>query len=267
MKKIARDRATGVRLVGKMEAYQPLCSVKDRTALGMIEDAEKKGLISPGDTLIEVTSGNLGIGLASSKAQSIYEGRKYTILSCGAKDTYEKMEEVVKELLETTPHSHHLDQMANEANTEAHYNWTGPEIWKDTAGKVDIFVAGVGSGGTLAGVGKYLKEKNPSIQIITLPTATGHKIQGIGVNFKDKREVLKECEHIADGEIRVSSAEAIAIAKMLAKKEGLLVGISAGANVAACMKLASEKKNQGKMIVTMLPSSADRYLSTGLFES
>ncbi|KAF2927227.1 cysteine synthase [Oryza sativa Japonica Group] len=292
MKKInASRRAAGVRLVGKMETYQPLCSVKDRTALGMIEDAEKRGSISPGDTLIEATSGNLGIGLAAVAIQKGYKfiavipnsyppDKQKLIKYLGAEvriteGPYRNMEKKVEELKKSIKNSYNLDQMVNEANVEAHYKWTGPEIWKDTAGKVDIFVTSVGSGGTLAGVGKYLKEKNQSIRIVAVepaesPVLSGgkaskHRIQGIGVGFET--EILKAHKPIITYEVKtIYSEDAITKARMLAREEGLLVGISAGANIAVCLELAAKEENKGKMIVTMLPSGADRYLSSDLFK-
>ncbi|KAF7045748.1 hypothetical protein CFC21_054827 [Triticum aestivum] len=246
LKRISGKEGVGARIVGKIEAYQPLCSVKDRSALRMIEDAEEKGLISPGvTTLVEPTSDP----------------------TLGFPGLVDKVEQLKKEL----PNVHVLDQFANPANPDAHIRWTGPEIWKDTAGKVDIFVAGSGSGGTVSGVGKYLKMQNPNVKIICVepaesPVISGgepgkHKIQGIGPGFLP--EILDTS--IIDETVTVTTEDAMTNARRLAMEEGLLVGISSGANLAACLKVAAREENKGKMIVTMFPSGGERYMNSDLF--
>uniref|UniRef100_A0A0D3GHX7 cysteine synthase n=1 Tax=Oryza barthii TaxID=65489 RepID=A0A0D3GHX7_9ORYZ len=255
MKNIAKNEGVQARLVGKMEAYQPLCSVKDRSALRMIEDAEEKGLIIPGvTTLIEPTSGNLGIGLVLVAVQKGYR------------------------FIAVMPAKYSLDKQmllrflgAELILTDPAIGFNGPEIWKDTAGKVDVFVASVGSGGTLTGVGRYLKMKNPSINIVCVepsesPVISGgspgpHKIQGTGAGFIP--EILDKS--VIDEVVTVSTEESMAMARRLAKEEGLLVGISSGANVAACIKIAAREENKGKMIVTMFPSGGERYMNSDLF--
>ncbi|XP_052159958.1 cysteine synthase-like isoform X1 [Oryza glaberrima] len=290
MKNIAKNEGVQARLVGKMEAYQPLCSVKDRSALRMIEDAEEKGLIIPGvTTLIEPTSGNLGIGLVLVAVQKGYRfiavmpakyslDKQMLLRFLGAELIltdpaigFNGMMDKVEELMKSIPNSHCLNQVTNPANPEAHFKWTGPEIWKDTAGKVDVFVASVGSGGTLTGVGRYLKMKNPSINIVCVepsesPVISGgspgpHKIQGTGAGFIP--EILDKS--VIDEVVTVSTEESMAMARRLAKEEGLLVGISSGANVAACIKIAAREENKGKMIVTMFPSGGERYMNSDLF--
>ncbi|XP_062229056.1 cysteine synthase-like isoform X2 [Phragmites australis] len=290
MKNIAKKDCVAARLVGKMEAYQPLCSVKDRSALRMIEDAEERGLISPGvTTLIEPTSGNLGIGLVFIAVQRGYRfiavmpakyslDKQMLLRFLGAELIltdpavgFKGMNDKVEELMKSIPNSHCLNQVTNPANPEAHFKWTGPEIWKDTAGKVDMFVASVGSGGTLTGVGRYLKMKNPSVNIVCVEPSESavisggapgrHKIQGTGAGFIP--EVLDTS--VIDEVVTVNTEEAMAMARRLAKEEGLLVGISSGANVAACLKIAGREENKGKMIVTMFPSGGERYMNSDLF--
>uniref|UniRef100_A0A453QP47 Tryptophan synthase beta chain-like PALP domain-containing protein n=3 Tax=Aegilops tauschii subsp. strangulata TaxID=200361 RepID=A0A453QP47_AEGTS len=290
LKRVAGKEGVGARIVGKIEAYQPLCSVKDRSALRMIEDAEEKGLISPGvTTLVEPTSGNLGLGLvliALSKGYRFvavmpgqysldkqillrYMGAELFITdpTLGFPGITDKVEQLKKEL----PNVHVLDQFSNPANPDAHIRWTGPEIWKDTAGKVDIFVAGSGSGGTVSGVGKYLKMQNPNVKIICVepaesPVISGgepgkHKIQGIGPGFLP--EILDTS--VIDETVTVTTEDAMTNARRLAMEEGLLVGISSGANLAACLKVAAREENKGKMIVTMFPSGGERYMNSDLF--
>ncbi|CAL5044562.1 unnamed protein product [Urochloa decumbens] len=290
LKRIASKDGVDARIVGKMEAYQPLCSVKDRSALRMIEDAEERGLISPGvTTLIEPTSGNMGLGLVLI---AIHKGYRFIAVmpakysldkqillrymgaelyltdpALGFPGMYDKVEELQKEL----PNVHVLNQVANKANSEAHFRLTGPEIWKDTAGKVDIFVAASGTGGTVSGVGKYLKMQNPGVKIICVepaesPVISGgmpgrHKIQGVGPGFLP--EVLDTS--VIDETVTVTTEEAMANARKLAREEGLLVGISSGANLAACLKVASREENKGKMIVTVFPSGGERYMNSDLF--
>ncbi|XP_066378503.1 cysteine synthase-like [Miscanthus floridulus] len=298
MNNVAKREGIEARLVGKMETYQPLCSVKDRNTLQpldpvcrMIEDVEERGLISPGvTTLIEPTSGNLGIGLVFIAVQNKgyrfiavmlakYSLDKQMLLRfLGAEVVltdpavgYDGMVNKVEELLKTIPNSYFLNQATNTANPEAHFKWTGPEIWKDTAGKVDVFVASVGSGGALTSVGRYLKMKNPSVNIVCVEPAESavisggapgkHQIQGTGPGFIP--EVLDTS--IIDEVVTVSTEEAMVMARRLAKEEGLLVGISSGANVAACLKIAGKDENKGKMIVTMLPSGGERSMNSDLF--
>lgn len=273
----------------KLEYLNPAGSVKDRVALAMIEDAKERGLLKEGSTIIEPTSGNTGIGLASIAAARGYrviltmpetmsvERRNILkaygaelVLTDGAKGmngAIAKAEELVREI----PDSFLAGQFVNPANPEAHRRTTGPEIWKDTDGKVDIFVAGVGTGGTLTGVGEYLKSKNPKIQVVAMEPASSpvlsqgksgaHKIQGIGAGFVPK--VLNT--DIYDEIITIENDEAFEGGKLLAKYEGVLVGISSGAALQAALRLAERPENEGKTIVTLLPDSGDRYYSTPLF--
>uniref|UniRef100_A0A0E0PZ83 Tryptophan synthase beta chain-like PALP domain-containing protein n=1 Tax=Oryza rufipogon TaxID=4529 RepID=A0A0E0PZ83_ORYRU len=290
MKNIPKKEGIQTRLIGKMETYQPLFSVKDRTALSMIEDAEEKGLITPGvTTLIEPTSGNLGIGLVLVAIQKGYRfiavmparyspDKQMLLRFLGAEliltdpaGGYKGAMDKVEDLMKIMPNYHCFNQATNPANPEAHFKWTGPEIWKDTAGKVDFFVTAAGTGGTLSGVGRYLKIKNPSINIVCVEPSESavisggspgsHKIQGTGPGFIPKtldRSIIDEV-------VTVSSEESMAMARRLAKEEGLLVGISSGANVAACIKIADREENKGKMIVTMFPSGGERYMNSDLF--
>ncbi len=278
-------------LIAKLEYFNPAGSVKDRIAKSMIEDAEKKGILKTGSTIIEATSGNTGIGLASIGTAKGYrviivmpetmsvERRKLMkgygaelILTEGAKGmkgAIAKAEELAKEI----PDSFIAGQFINESNPTAHKTTTGPEIWEDTDGKVDIFVAGIGTGGTITGVGEYLKEKNPSVKIIAVEpaaspvlskgTAGSHKIQGIGAGFVPK--VLNT--DIYNEIIAVKDEDAFATAREVAKYEGLLVGISSGAAVWAATQIALRPENEGKNIVALLPDAGERYLSTPLFEA
>ncbi|VAI45610.1 unnamed protein product [Triticum turgidum subsp. durum] len=266
LRNITEKDGIGARLIGKIEPYQPLSSVKDRSALRLIEDAEEKGLITPGiTTLLGVTSGNLGIGVAFiamvtslSPADAVQHGFKALL------DRVEQMKKDVEDV-------YVLDQFTNPANPDAHFRWTGPEIWKDTAGKVDIFIAASGSGGTITGVGRYLKTKNPFVKLICVepaesPVISGgepafHNILGIGPGFVP--EILDRSQ--IDEIVTVTTQEAMDMARRLAREEGLLVGISSGANAAACLKVASREENRGKMIVTMFSSGAERYLNSELF--
>lgn len=280
---------SGTTILAKLEYLNPAGSVKDRIALAMIEDAEKKGILKEGATIIEPTSGNTGIGLASVAAAKGYKAiltlpdtmsverrnllKAYgaeLVLTEGAKGMKGAIAKA-KELNESIPGSIILGQFVNPANPAVHKATTGPEIWEQTDGKVDIFVAGVGTGGTITGVGEYLKEKNPSVQVVAVEpagspvlskgTAGAHKIQGIGAGFVP--EVLNTA--IYDEIIPIENEDAFAEGRNFAVSEGILVGISSGAALKAANILAARPENQGKTIVVLLPDSGDRYLSTPLF--
>lgn len=286
---IEKELSLPASVLVKLEYLNPAGSVKDRVAKAMIEDAEEKGLLKEGSVIIEPTSGNTGIGLASIAAVKGYRviltmpetmsvERRNILKAYGAeivltegakgmKGSIEKAEQLAGEI----PDAFIPGQFVNPANSAAHRSSTGPEIWNDTEGKVDIFVAGVGTGGTLTGVGEYLKSKNPEIRIVAVEPSDSpvlsegkggpHKIQGIGAGFVP--EVLNT--EIYDEIIPVGSEDAFAAAKLLAKKEGVLVGISSGAALHAAFELARRPENKGKTIVALLPDSGDRYYSTPLF--
>ncbi len=279
----------GVTLLAKMEYLNPAGSVKDRVALAMIEDAEAQGILQPGATVIEPTSGNTGIGLAAMAAIKGYktiltlpdtmsvERRNLLgaygaqlVLTEGAKGMAGAVAKA-EELRDSIPGAVILGQFENPANALAHRMTTGPEIWEQTEGKVDVFVAGVGTGGTITGVGEYLKEKNPNIKIVAVEPAGSpllsrgvagpHKLQGIGANFIP--EVLNR--EIYDEVICIENEDAFAEGKRFAVTEGVLVGITSGAALKAAGILAAREENKGKVIVALLPDSGDRYLSTPMF--
>ena len=277
-------------LLAKLEYFNLSGSVKDRVAKAMIEDAEEKGILKPGSVIIEPTSGNTGIGLAAIGAVKGYRvvltmpetmsiERRNILKAYGAeivltegatgmKGAIDKAEELAKEI----ENSYIPDQFTNLSNPDIHRKTTGPEIWRDTDGKVDIFVAGVGTGGTITGVGEYLKSKNPNIKVVAVEPAGSpvlsegkggpHKIQGIGAGFIPP--ILNTS--IYDEVIKVENEDAFKFGKLITKKEGILVGISSGAALYAAIKIAERKENKGKNIVVLLPDTGDRYYSTPLFE-
>lgn len=276
-------------IYAKLEYFNPAGSVKDRIAKAMIDDAEAKGALKPGAVIIEPTSGNTGIGLAAVSASKGYRiiltmpetmsvERRNLLKAYGAElvltDGAKGMKGAIakaEELAQQIEGGFIPSQFTNSANPTAHFNTTGPEIWEDTDGKVDIFVAGVGTGGTVSGVGKYLKSKNPNVKVVAVEPAGSpvlskgvagpHKIQGIGAGFVPETLDTK----IYDEIIAVENEDAFATGKTLARKEGLLVGISSGAAVYAATQLAKRPENKGKNIVVLLPDTGDRYLSTPMF--
>ena len=286
---LAKQEGLKARILAKLECFNPAGSAKDRVALNMILDAEEKGLLKPGATIIEPTSGNTGIGLAAvatvrgyktiivmpdsmSAERQILMGAygAELVLTPGAEGMTGAIAKA-EELAAAIPGSFIPDQFGNRANAEAHYKSTGPEIWADTDGQVDIFVACVGTGGTVTGTGRYLKEQNPAVKVVAVEpaespllsggTAAPHGIQGIGANFIPK--VLDT--GVYDQVVTVTTGEAYETGRLLGKTEGILCGISSGASLRAAMELAKLPENEGKTIVALLPDTGDRYLSTPMF--
>ena len=287
--RLEQKHGLAARILAKVEAFQPAGSVKDRVAKAMLDDGEAKGLLTPGTVIIEPTSGNTGIALAALAAARGYRlilvmpetmsvERRQLMKAYGAelvltegakgmKGAIAKADELAKEI----PNSFVAGQFVNPANPKAHYETTGPEIWQDTDGKVDFFVAGVGTGGTITGVGKFLKEKNPAVKVVAVEPKTSavlstgvagsHKIQGIGAGFVP--DVLDT--KIYDEIIPVDNDDAFVVGKEIGHREGVLVGISSGAALWAAIELAKRPENAGKTIVVLLPDTGDRYLSTPLF--
>lgn len=276
-------------IIAKIESFNPGGSVKDRVALAMIEDAEDKGLLKPGATIIEPTSGNTGVGLAlvaavkgykliltmpetmSIERRNLVKAYGATVKLTSGKEGMKGAIRAAEELRDSILGSIILQQFENQANPQKHYATTGKEIWRDTDGAVDIFVAGVGTGGTISGVGKYLKEQNPNVKVVaveptTSPVLSGgqsgpHKIQGIGAGFIPSTYNSKYVDEI----FQVDNDQAILTGRQLAQSEGLLVGISSGAAAFAASELAKRPENKGKRIVTLLPDTGERYLSTVLY--
>ena len=276
-------------IIAKIESFNPGGSVKDRVALAMIEDAEDKGLLKPGATIIEPTSGNTGVGLVlvaavkgykliltmpetmSIERRNLVKAYGATVKLTSGKEGMKGAIKAAEELRDSIPGSIILQQFENQANPQKHYATTGKEIWRDTDGVVDIFVAGVGTGGTISGVGKYLKEQNPNVKVVaveptTSPVLSGgqsgpHKIQGIGAGFIPSTYNSKYVDEI----FQVDNDQAILTGRQLAQSDGLLVGISSGAAVFAASELTKRPENKGKRIVTLLPDTGERYLSTVLY--
>ena len=289
LNKFSENKGLSTPLIAKVEFFNPGGSVKDRIALAMIEDAEKKGVLKPGATIIEPTSGNTGVGLALVSAVKGYHliltmpetmsiERRNLVKAYGAevrltsgKDGMPGAIRAAEELRDSIPGSIILQQFENPANPEKHYLTTGQEIWNDTDGEIDIFVAGVGTGGTVSGVAKALKEKNPNIKVIAVEPASSpvlnsgqsgpHKIQGIGAGFVPKTYNAELIDEVLD----IENDDAIRTGRELARTEGLLVGISSGAAVFGALQIASRPENAGKKIVALLPDTGERYLSTVLF--
>ena len=286
LKRVAPDHS----ILAKLECFNPLSSAKDRAAWYMIRDAEEKGLLQPGGVIVEPTSGNTGVGLSYVAAvrgyrviltmpETMSQERRSLLSALGAElvltEGAKGMGGAIaraKELLEEIPGAWMPDQFNNPANARAHYETTGPEIWADTDGTVEVLVAGVGSGGTITGAGRYLKEKNPAVKVVAVepaesPVLSGgkagpHKIQGIGAGFVPG--VLDA--GVVDEILTVKGEDAMAMVRALARKEGLLVGISSGAAAAAAQALSRRPEYQGKKIVVVLPDTGERYLSTGVFQ-
>lgn len=288
--RIQQQLGLEARVLAKLEYLNPAGSVKDRAALSMIRDAEQKGLLKEGTVIVEPTSGNTGIGLAAVAAARGYrvvivmpetmslERRQLMraygaelVLTEGSKGMSGAVEKA-QQLVQQIPGAFLAGQFTNPANPQAHFETTGPEIWQDTEGHVDVFVAGVGTGGTITGVGRYLKSQDPAVHIVGVEpaaspllskgTAGPHKIQGIGANFVP--QVLDTA--IYDELLAVTDQDAFAAGRLMARTEGVLVGISSGAALWAAVELAKRPENRGKTIVTLLPDTGDRYLSTGMFD-
>lgn len=287
---LAKEEELKARLLVKLEGFNPGGSAKDRVGLAMIDDAERRGILKPGSVIIEPTSGNTGIGLAVVAAARGYRAiivmpdsmsmeRRMLMKAYGAelvltpgsegmKGAIAKAEELAREI----PDSFIPGQFDNPANPQAHYDATGPEVWADTDGEVDIFVAGVGTGGTITGVGRYLKEKKPDVKIVAVEPAASplltqgiagpHGIQGIGANFVPSVLDLSVVDEI----IPVSDKDAMKAGRMMGRREGVLIGISSGACLYAAMELAGREENAGKTIVALMPDCGDRYLSTALYQ-
>lgn len=287
---IEKELSLNAKIIAKLEYLNPAGSAKDRVGLAMINDAEEKGILKPGSVIIEPTSGNTGIGLSAVAAARGYRviivmpdtmsvERRQIISAYGAEivltegskgmtGAIKKAEELAKEI----PNSFVAGQFDNPANVKAHFISTGPEIYEDTDGNVDIFVAGIGTGGTITGVGEYLKSKNKAIKIIgvepesspflTKGVGGAHKLQGIGAGFKPSILNLEICDEI----LTVSDEAAFTMGRLIGKKEGVLVGISSGAALSAAVEIAKRPENAGKNIVVLLPDTGDRYLSTELFK-
>lgn len=289
--RLAQTQNLGARLIGKLEMFNPGGSVKDRIAQAMLDDAQEKGLLNQDTVIIEPTSGNTGIGLAAEGAarglrvilvmpETMSLERRRLMQAYGAQleltEGVKGMKGAIaraQELAQQIPNSLIPGQFANKANPQVHWRTTGPEIWRDTDGKVDIFVAGVGTGGTITGVGGYLKQQNPAVKVVAVepaesPVLSGkapgpHKIQGIGAGFVP--QVLDT--DVYDEVMPVQSADAFATTRLIGRTEGVLVGLSSGAAVWAAMELARRPENAGKQIVVLLPDTGERYLSTGVFDS
>ena len=287
--KVSKQNGLDTPIIAKVEFFNPGGSVKDRIAFAMIEDAEKKGILKPGATIIEPTSGNTGVGLALVSAVKGYKliltmpetmsvERRNLVKAYGAEvrltpgqDGMPGAIKAAEELRDSIPNAVILEQIDNPANPQRHYDTTGVEIWEDTDGQVDIFVAGVGTGGTISGIGKRLKEKNPNIRIIAVEPASSpvlnggksgpHKIQGIGAGFIPNTYNAQVIDEVFD----VDNDDAIRTGRLLAQQEGLLVGISSGAAVFAAIQIAKRPENKGKKIVVLLPDTGERYLTTVLY--
>ena len=287
--KVSKQNGLDTPIIAKVEFFDPGGSVKDRIAFAMIEDAEKKGILKPGATIIEPTSGNTGVGLALVSAVKGYKliltmpetmsvERRNLVKAYGAEvrltpgqDGMPGAIRAAEELRDSIPNAVILEQFENPANPQRHYDTTGVEIWEDTDGQVDIFVAGVGTGGTISGIGQRLKEKNPNIRIIAVEPASSpvlnggksgpHKIQGIGAGFIPNTYNAQVIDEVFD----VDNDDAIRTGRLLAQQEGLLVGISSGAAVFAAIQIAKRPENKGKKIVVLLPDTGERYLTTVLY--
>lgn len=287
--KYSKAKGLETPVIAKVEFFNPGGSVKDRIALAMIEDAEQKGILKPGATIIEPTSGNTGVGLALASAvkgyhliltmpETMSEERRNLVKAYGAevrltpgKDGMAGAIRAAEELRDSIPGAVILQQFENPANPARHYATTGPEIWRDTDGQVDIFVAGVGTGGTVTGVAKYLKEQNPAIRVVAVEPKSSavlnggqsgpHKIQGIGAGFVPKTYDASVIDEVFD----VDNDDAIRTGREVAQQEGLLVGISSGAALYAAIEVAKRPENKGKKIVVLLPDTGERYLSTVLY--